>query len=33
MKGREYAVVVDGCSGQVVSGKRPWLPPLRKGGK
>jgi len=33
MKGREYAVVVDGCSGQVISGKRPWLPPLRKGGK
>jgi len=33
MKGKEYAVVVDACSGQVVAGKRPWLPPLRKGGK
>ena len=31
MGGKEYAVVVDACSGQVVAGQRPWLPPIRRG--
>ncbi len=32
ISGREYAVVIDACSGQVVSGGGPWLPPMRRRG-
>jgi len=26
MAGRSYAVIVDGCTGKVIAGQRPWLP-------
>jgi len=34
MGGREFSVIIDACSGQVVAGQRPWLPRgvIKKGG-